>query len=148
MTSRGPLEPTCRRKTSRTRSGDRYDRPRAGKKLTIVKYVAYGWSGVRTMEALRDQTDAALVTAREIGWDGLAGEQTAFLDDFWKAPTWSSTATKRFNSGALLALSCSPVGVRKRTARNSRERSDSSGYDGHAFWTASLCPARPQPDRP
>ena len=35
-----------------------------GQRLTVTKFLAYGWSSVRSMPALRDQVDAALLAAR------------------------------------------------------------------------------------
>ena len=55
----------------------------AGESLTLTKFVAYGWSGTRTAPALRDQVQAALITAVMSGWDRLAGEQREVLDEFW-----------------------------------------------------------------
>ena len=49
----------------------------------MVKFVAYGWSGSRSLPAVRDQVWAALSAARQSGWDGLLAEQRAYLDDFW-----------------------------------------------------------------
>src|SRR5205085_4917345 len=54
-----------------------------GQRLRIVKYLAYGWSGLRSVPALRDQVAAALRAARHTGWDGLVADQRAYLDDFW-----------------------------------------------------------------
>lgn len=54
-----------------------------GQKLRVVKFVAYGWSGGRSLPAVRDQVWAALSAARQAGWDGLLAEQRAFLDEFW-----------------------------------------------------------------
>ncbi|HVF13942.1 MAG TPA: hypothetical protein VM942_05040, partial [Acidimicrobiales bacterium] len=54
-----------------------------GQRLRIVKFVAYGWSGLRSVPALRDQVAAALLAARQTGWDGLVAEQRRYLDDFW-----------------------------------------------------------------
>lgn len=56
---------------------------RPGQKLRIVKYLAYGWSSLRSRPALRDQATAALHTARYRGWQGLLDAQRAYLDEFW-----------------------------------------------------------------
>ena len=45
---------------------------RPGQKLRVVKYLAYGWSSLRSRPALRDQVAAALTAARYTGWDGPA----------------------------------------------------------------------------
>ena len=55
----------------------------AGQKLRVVKFLAYGWSSLRSRPALRDQVAAALTGARYSGWEGLLDEQRAYLDDFW-----------------------------------------------------------------
>lgn len=56
---------------------------RPGQKLRIVKYLAYGWSSLRSRPALRDQAAAAIAGARYSGWQGLIDAQRAFLDEFW-----------------------------------------------------------------
>lgn len=56
---------------------------RPGQKLRIVKYLAYGWSSLRSRPALRDQAAGALHGARYSGWQGLLDAQRAYLDDFW-----------------------------------------------------------------
>ncbi|HEX2273025.1 MAG TPA: hypothetical protein VHG90_04025, partial [Acidimicrobiales bacterium] len=54
-----------------------------GERLQIVKLLAYGWSSLRSRQALRDQVVAALIAARATGWEGLLAEQRAYLDEFW-----------------------------------------------------------------
>jgi alpha,alpha-trehalose phosphorylase len=54
-----------------------------GERLRVVKFVAYGWSAVRSQPAVRDQVDAALTAAVQTGWDGLVDAQRCYLDDFW-----------------------------------------------------------------
>ncbi len=59
---------------------------RPGQKLRIVKYLAYGWSSLRSRPALRDQVaGGALAGARYSGWQGLLDAQRAYLDEFWDA---------------------------------------------------------------
>ena len=50
---------------------------RPGETLTVVKFVAYGWSSQRSMPALRDQVDAAVEAAKRTGWDGLLPRPSA-----------------------------------------------------------------------
>src|SRR6202021_1247228 len=57
---------------------------RAGQKLRIVKYLAYGWSSMRSRPALREQAAAAIHSARYSGWQGLLDSQKSYLDDFWQ----------------------------------------------------------------
>ena len=47
----------------------------SGSSLRLVKYLAYGWSSRRSGEALRDQVEGALATAKLAGWDRLVSEQ-------------------------------------------------------------------------
>ena len=44
---------------------------RAGERLRLVKFLAYGWSSERSTPAVRDQVGAALAEARHTGWEGL-----------------------------------------------------------------------------
>lgn len=55
-----------------------------GQYFHLEKYVAYGWSGSRSLPAVRDQVEAALAHARSIGWQGLADQQRDFLENFWR----------------------------------------------------------------
>src|SRR5207249_2640912 len=55
-----------------------------GQRLRVVKFLAYAWSSRRSHPALRDEVVAALAEARHTGWDGLAAEQRAYLDEFWE----------------------------------------------------------------
>ena len=56
---------------------------RPGQQLRIVKYLAYGWSSLRSRPALRDQAAAAITGARYSGWRGLVDAQRALLEHFW-----------------------------------------------------------------
>ena len=55
-----------------------------GERLRIVKLLAYGWSSLRSLPALRDQVAAAITGAAYTGFDGLAEQQREFLDGFWR----------------------------------------------------------------
>src|SRR5260370_26878460 len=54
-----------------------------GQRLRIVKFIAYGWSSVRSRPAILDQVRAALSAARLTGWEGLPGEPRAHLGAVW-----------------------------------------------------------------
>ncbi len=54
-----------------------------GQRLTLTKFVTYGWSGERSDIALKDQVDAALTAAVDTGWDGLLAAQREYLDAYW-----------------------------------------------------------------
>ncbi len=103
--------------------------------LELSKFVAYGWSSQRAVPALRDQAAAALVSAREAGWDGVLQEQHAAFEEFW--------------SGADVELD-GPVGIQQavrfgifhayQASARAEQRAipakglTGPGYDGHAFW--------------
>src|SRR5205814_2003025 len=55
----------------------------AGERLTMVKFLSYGWSSQRSLAAIRDQVIAAVAKAKYAGWDSLLEGQRAYLDDFW-----------------------------------------------------------------
>jgi alpha,alpha-trehalose phosphorylase len=54
-----------------------------GQRLRLVKFIAYGWSSLRSRPSLRDQVAAALRSAKYSGFDGLLQEQRDYLDEFW-----------------------------------------------------------------
>jgi alpha,alpha-trehalose phosphorylase len=106
-----------------------------GQKLTIVKLVAYGWSGVRTKEALRDQTAAALVVARESGWDGLVDEQGKYLDNFWQSADVELDGDNEIQQAVRFALfHILQAGARSEQRAIPAKGLTGTGYDGHAFW--------------
>ncbi len=108
---------------------------RAGQKLRIVKYLAYGWSSMRSRPALRDQAAAAIHSARYTGWQGLLDSQRAYLDDFWDSADVEvegdpeSQQAVRF--GLFHLLQSSARAERRAIAAKGLT---GTGYDGHAFW--------------
>ena len=55
-----------------------------GQSLRVVKLLAYGWSAERSMPALRDQVDAALVRREaNAAGTGLSPRSATYLDDVW-----------------------------------------------------------------
>jgi alpha,alpha-trehalose phosphorylase len=106
-----------------------------GEKLTVVKLVGYGWSGVRTKEALRDQVDAALEVARTGGWNELCREQREYLDDYWQGCDVEIDGDEEIQQAVRFAL----FHVLQSGARNEQRAIPAkgltgTGYDGHAFW--------------
>jgi trehalose/maltose hydrolase-like predicted phosphorylase len=108
---------------------------RPGQRLRIVKYLAYGWSSLRSRPALRDQAAAALSGARYTGWTGLLESQRAYLDDFWDSADVEvegdpdSQQAVRF--GLFHVLQASARAERRAIAGKGLT---GTGYDGHAFW--------------
>jgi alpha,alpha-trehalose phosphorylase len=106
-----------------------------GQRLTLVKYVTYGWSAQRSKKALRDQVDAALVVASRTGWEGLVTEQRRFLDAFWDRADVEIDGDDEIQQAVRFSL----FHVLQSGARGERRAIPGkgltgSGYDGHAFW--------------
>ena len=64
-----------------------------GQRLRLVKFVAYGWSAVRSQPAITDQVVAALTAGAQTGWEGLVAEQGACLEEFWPGRTVNQMST-------------------------------------------------------
>jgi alpha,alpha-trehalose phosphorylase len=107
----------------------------AGQRLTLTKFVAYGWSHERSGIALKDQVEAALAAAVETGWDGLVAAQREYLDDFWAHsdvevggdPVVQQAV--RFGMFHLLQAS-----ARAEQRAIPAKGLTGTGYAGHAFW--------------
>ncbi|HTT30457.1 MAG TPA: hypothetical protein VMG37_18725 [Solirubrobacteraceae bacterium] len=91
-----------------------------GAPLRVTKFVGYGWSGSRTVPAVRDQVAAALAGAVHTGWDGLLREQRAYLDRFWAGADSRSTAT--WSCSGRCASPCFIRSRRERGASDARFR--------------------------
>ncbi|WP_407686610.1 glycoside hydrolase family 65 protein [Mycobacterium sp. HUMS_1102779] len=108
---------------------------RPGQKLRIVKYLAYGWSSMRSRPALRDQVAAALHSARYAGWQGLLDSQRAYLDEFWE----NADVEVEGDPEAQQAVRFGLFHLLQTSARAERRALPAkgltgTGYDGHAFW--------------
>ena len=75
-----------------------------GKKLRLIKFVAYGWSHDRSRPAMQDQVAAALLAARTSGWDNLIAEQKNIWTIFGKRRMSNLWATRNFSR--RFALPC------------------------------------------
>jgi alpha,alpha-trehalose phosphorylase len=106
-----------------------------GESLTVVKFVAYGWSSRRSSPALRDQVDAAIEGAKRAGWDGLRRAQREYLDDFWDGADIEVDGDDELQSAVRFSL----FQVLQASARAERRAIPAKGltgrgYDGHTFW--------------
>ncbi|MGI5440722.1 glycoside hydrolase family 65 protein [Streptomyces shenzhenensis] len=112
---------------------------RPGETLRLEKFVSYGWSGARSLPALRDQVEAALAGARSSGWQGLVDQQRAFLDDFWGHADVEVDGDPEIQQAVRFAL----YHVLQAAARAEQRAIPAkgltgSGYDGHAFWDTEI----------
>ncbi|WP_123024954.1 glycoside hydrolase family 65 protein [Mycolicibacterium stellerae] len=108
---------------------------RPGQQLRIVKYLAYGWSSMRSRPALRDQVAGAIAGAKYAGWQGLLDAQREFLDDFWDGADvevdGDPTCQQAVRFGLFHVLQASARAERRAIGGKGLT---GSGYDGHAFW--------------
>ena len=108
---------------------------RPGQQLRIVKYLAYGWSSLRSRPALRDQAAGAITGARYTGWQGLLDAQRDYLDEFWDAADVEVDGDPTVQQAARFGL----FHVLQSSARAEGRAIPGkgltgTGYDGHAFW--------------
>jgi alpha,alpha-trehalose phosphorylase len=106
-----------------------------GKPLRLVKFLAYGWSSQRSMQAIRDQVGAAVTEARHAGWEALAAEQRAYLDDFWARADVELDGDAELQQAVRFALFHTlQAGARAEQRAIAAKGLTGSGYDGHTFW--------------
>lgn len=106
-----------------------------GQRLRLTKVVAYGWSGSRSLPAVRDQADAALAGAMQTGWEGLLAEQRAYLDDFWSRADVELDGDTKIQQAVRFSLfHVLQAGARAEGRAIAAKGLTGPGYDGHAFW--------------
>jgi alpha,alpha-trehalose phosphorylase len=106
-----------------------------GRPLRVVKFLAYGWSGERSMPAIRDQVVAALTGARNTGWDGLVAEQRARLDSFWERADVEIEGDDELQQAVRFGLfHVLQAGARGEQRAIPAKGLTGPGYDGHTFW--------------
>jgi alpha,alpha-trehalose phosphorylase len=106
-----------------------------GRPLRVTKFVAYSWSGQRTVPALRDQVDAALAGAVHTGWEGLLHRQRAFLDTFWEDADIEIDGDAELQQAVRFALFHTlQAGARGERRLIPAKGLTGPGYDGHTFW--------------
>lgn len=107
----------------------------AGQKLRMVKFLAYGWSGRRSLASVRAQVRGSLSESRHTGWDGLVSAQNEFLSEFWDNADVDIEGDDEMQQAVRFAL----FHLLQASARGERRAIPAkgltgSGYDGHAFW--------------
>jgi len=107
----------------------------AGERLTVTKFVAYGWSSARSPAALRDQADAALSAALNRGWDDLVADQQAYLKSFWDGADVELDGDPAVQQAVRFGLfHVLQAGARAEQRAIAAKGLTGPGYDGHAFW--------------
>ncbi len=106
-----------------------------GQRLKVIKFVTYGWSGERTVDAISAQVIAGLTGAKQSGWDGLLAEQHAYLDDFWDRADVAIDGDEEVQQAVRFALfHVLQAGARAENRAIPAKGLTGTGYDGHAFW--------------
>jgi alpha,alpha-trehalose phosphorylase len=106
-----------------------------GERLTMVKFLSYGWSSVRSLPAIRDQVIAAVTKARYAGWDNLLEGQRAYLDDFWSTADVELEGDTELQQAVRFALFHTlQAGARAEQRAIPAKGLTGPGYDGHTFW--------------
>src|SRR5438876_2486063 len=106
-----------------------------GERLTMVKFLSYGWSSQRSLPAIRDQVIAAVAKARYAGWDHLLEGQRAYLDDFWASADVELEGDTELQQAVRFALFHTlQSGARAEQRAIPAKGLTGPGYDGHTFW--------------
>jgi alpha,alpha-trehalose phosphorylase len=110
-----------------------------GATFTLHKYVAYASSRDMDADDVAPHAREALARAREAGFEALAAEQRAYLDDFWRAADVQIEGDPalqqgvRFNQFHLLQS----VGRDGKT-NIAAKGVTGEGYEGHYFWDTEI----------
>jgi alpha,alpha-trehalose phosphorylase len=106
-----------------------------GERLRILKFLAYGWSGHRSVTSVRAQVRGSLAEARHTGWDGLCAAQRAYLDRFWAGADVELEGDTELQQAVRLCLfHVLQSGARAEMRAIAAKGLTGPGYDGHAFW--------------
>ncbi len=110
----------------------------AGERLTMVKFLSYGWSSQRSLAAIRDQVIAAVAKAKYAGWDSLLEGQRAYLDDFWTSADVELEGDTELQQAVRFALFHTlQAGARAEQRAIPAKGLTGPGYDGHTFCASS-----------
>jgi alpha,alpha-trehalose phosphorylase len=110
------------------------DVPR-GEKLRVLKFLAYGWSGHRSVTSVRAQVRGSIAEARHTGFDGLCAAQREVLDGFWaRADVEVEGDTELQQAVRFCLFHVLQSGARAERRAIAAKGLTGPGYDGHAFW--------------
>jgi alpha,alpha-trehalose phosphorylase len=106
-----------------------------GQPLRVIKFLGYGWSRQRSASAVRDQVRAALAEVRHTGWDGLANDQRAYLDEYWETADVELAGDAELQQAVRFSLFHTlQAGARAEGRAIPAKGLTGPGYDGHTFW--------------
>ncbi|MBV9797940.1 MAG: glycoside hydrolase family 65 protein [Solirubrobacterales bacterium] len=106
-----------------------------GKPLRLFKFLAYGWSSQRSVDAIRSQVAMAVEEAKHTGWDGLVAAQRAYLDEFWERADVEVEGDAQLQQAVRFGLFHTlQSGARAEQRAIAAKGLTGPGYDGHTFW--------------
>jgi alpha,alpha-trehalose phosphorylase len=106
-----------------------------GQRLRVVKFLSYGWSRRRSAPSVTDQVEAALVSARHEGWEGLLGGQRDYLDRFWEGADVEIEGDPELQQAVRFAFfHLLQASARAEQRAIPAKGLTGTGYDGHTFW--------------
>ena len=106
-----------------------------GQRLRLVKFLAYSWSSQRSLPSITAHVEAALASARQIGWDGLAAQQRQRLDSFWDRAEVELAGDPELQQAVRFALFHTMQSAARAEQRAIPAKGlTGPGYDGHTFW--------------
>ncbi len=110
-----------------------------GQRLRLVKFVAFGWSGVRSLPAIRDQVQGALAAAAHAGWSGLVRAQHDYLTSFWDRADVEIDGDAEIQQAVRFGLfHVLQAGARAEDRPIAAKGLTGTGYDGHTFWDTEI----------
>ena len=110
-----------------------------GEVFEMTKLVGYGWSAQRSVPALRDQVDAAMLSASHAGWDKLLGEQEQHFADFWDGADVEIDGSPEIQRAVRFGIfHAYQAGARAEQRAIPAKGLTGPGYDGHAFWDTEM----------
>ncbi len=111
----------------------------AGRRLVLTKFLAYGWSAMRSRPALHDQVRGALQAATHTGWDSLVEAQRQFLDEFWEGVDVEVDGDPEVQQAVRFSIFHVLQAAARAEGRPIPAKGlTGPGYDGHAFWDTEI----------
>ncbi|WP_432523589.1 glycoside hydrolase family 65 protein [Kineococcus sp. SYSU DK006] len=110
-----------------------------GQELRVVKFAVLGWEPRVDREALLARLRTVLTEGARTGWEHLAAEQRAVLDDFWEHADVRVDGDDQLQQAVRFALFHVFQAVAQATDRGIPAKGlTGTGYDGHTFWDTEV----------